>query len=81
MKSRTARWKSQLLVMKRKIDQSFAGRRVGLARARVEFRFVWEEVTGLSEQRAAAAGILPLLYHSDRDLLSDSLLIILLFNG
>lgn len=33
--------------------------RVGLARARAEFRFVWEEVTGPPEQRAAAAGILP----------------------
>lgn len=35
--------------------------RVGLARARAEFRFVWEEVTGPPEQRTAATGILPRL--------------------
>lgn len=47
--------------------------RVGLARARAEFRFVWEEVTGSPEQRAAAAGILPRLHLSDGGSLTDSL--------
>jgi hypothetical protein len=46
--------------MERKIDRSLDGES-GLSEGEGEFRFVWEEVTGPPEQRAAAGEKLPRL--------------------